>query len=116
MSCGCGARYEESDEVCESWSEGAVQRARTEHQCCECLTEIPAGSRYCWARGLIDGTGWHTWKRCTACAALAELMALTYGTCPLWGNLFDYCDQAGFDVRKWRDKVNELKMKEADGA
>ena len=94
MSCGCGSNYPDDGDgdYCDIWEEGRVQKSRKAFTCYECGDKIPAGSRYCWAKNLYDGL-WTTYRRCLSCSALAELVTMESGYCPLWGDLHSTAQQ-----------------------
>jgi len=96
------------------WRTERIESTRKKHKCSECGSTIEAGSRCCKATSLTRGDGWYVWYRCLNCAALAEVMADKYKTCPLWGGLFEFCDNYG-EAETWVRFIKSPSV-QADGA
>lgn len=90
--------YLDDDGECVEWREATVI-ARKAQRCHECLATIAKGERHETATGCVAGEGWNTWRRCAACAALAEMIATAMDLCIPWGALRSFCEDHQDDER-----------------
>lgn len=95
MTCSC-TNYEECDNVATIWRVESITSTRKEHHCFECGDLVPIGSRCCKVVSLHDGS-WSTAYRCISCATYSEYISLETGICPLWGHLYDFVEDNGFN-------------------
>lgn len=95
MSISCDCSVVDGDRPAVATTK--VRKARKKHKCCECSSEIQAGSRYEYTSGCWDGS-WDEFHTCLTCVAIRGRY------CPngwIYGGLVDaISDCLGFDYRE----------------